>query len=119
MAMAWRIKQGEVGKVLTAVLSDEDGAVDLTGWTVTVTASSSIGGAPTIDAAECDIDADQGANTGHVSLTLDGTTANIAPSENGYYLEFSGTAPGGAVIKFPNRKSAEQSYGRLVVRKSL
>lgn len=119
MGMTWRFKRGEVGKVLTAVLSDEDGPVDLTGWTVTVTASTSIGGTPTIDDAACAVDADQSANKGQVSLTLNSTTANIAASENGYYLEFSGTAPGGAVIKFPNRKSAEQSYARLVVRKSL
>lgn len=119
MGMTWRIKQGEVGKVLEGVLSDEDGAVDLTGWTVTVTASPSVGGTPVIDDAACTIDANQTANKGKVTLTLDSTTANIAPSENGYYLEFSGTAPGGAVYKFPNRKAADASYGRLVVRKSL
>lgn len=119
MGMTWRFKQGEVGKVLTGVLSDEDGPVNLTGWTVTATASSSVGGTPVIDDAACTVDPDQTANTGKVTLTLNSTTANIAASENGYYLEFSGTAPGGAVIKFPNRKSADASYGRLVVRKSL
>lgn len=119
MGMTWRIKRGEVGKVLTAVLSDDNGEIDLTGWTITVTASQSVGGAPIIDEAACDIDADQSANKGKVTLTLDSTTANIAANENGYFLEFSGTSPAGAVYKFPNRQSVEQSYGRLVVRKSL
>lgn len=119
MGMTWRFKQGEVGKVLAGVLSDEGGPVDLTGWTVTVSASNSVGGTPVINDAACTIDPDQTANTGKVTLTLNSTTANIAASENGYYLEFSGTAPGGAIYKFPNRKSAEASYARLVVRKSL
>lgn len=119
MGMYWRIKQGEVGKVLTGVLSDEDGELNLTGWTVTVTASPSVGGTPVIDDAACTVDPDQSANRGKVSLTLNSTTANIAANENGYLIEFTGVTPGGAVIRFPNRKSAEQSYGRLVVRKSL
>lgn len=119
MGMTWRFKQGETGKVLSGTLSDENGPVNLTGWTVTVTASASVGGDPVIDSAACTVDADQDANTGMVTFTLDGTTSAIAPSEAGYFLEFSGTAPGGAVYKFPNRKSAEQSYGRLVVRRSL
>lgn len=119
MGMSWRIKQGEVGKELCGTLSDENGPVDLSGWTVTVTASASVGGTPVIDDAACNVDPDQVNNTGKVTLTLNSTTANVGPSENGYYLEFTGTSPGGAVYRFPNRKSAEQSYGRLVVRKSL
>lgn len=119
MGMTWRFKQGEIGKVLTGILSDDDGPIDLTSWDVTVTAAQTIGGTPVINDAMCTIDPDQVTNKGQISLTLDATTANIAASENGYYLEFSGITPSDAVIKFPNRKAAEQSYGRLVVRKSL
>lgn len=119
MGMYWRFKQGEVGKILEGVLSDEDGPVNLAGWTVTVTASSTVGGDPVIEDASVTPDPDQSANPGKFTFTLDSTTANIAPNESGYFLEFSGTGPGGAVTKFPNRKSLDQSYARLVVRKSL
>jgi len=119
MGLAWRYKQGEVGKVLEGVLSDEDGAINLSGWTVTVTASKSVGGDEVISSAACAIDADQDANRGKITFTLDGTTANLDANENGYFLEFTGVAPGGAIFRFPNRKAVEQSYGRLIVRKSL
>lgn len=119
MGMTWRIKQGELGRVLSGTLLDDDGPINLTGYTVTLSVSQTIEGTPLIANDACVIDPDQVANTGRISYTLTPTSSSLPVNEKGYYLEFTVVLPNGAIHKFPNKKSLEASYGRLVVRDSL
>lgn len=109
------LKRGEEGSLLEATLYDEDGAVNLTGWTVTVTARRGTA-APVIDDAACTVLADQATTgRGRITYEFDASTANVAKGV--YDLEFKGTAADNSVFYFP--KSKEKPYGVLRVIESL
>lgn len=109
------LKRGEVGSTLQATLSDENGAVNLTGWTVTVTARKGID-TPVIDEGSCTLAANQTTTgKGKVSYEFTATTANIAAGT--YDLEFKGTNSDGDVHYFP--KSKDKPYATLTVIESL
>ena len=105
------LKRGEVGTRLNFTLKDADGAVNLTGWTVTVTARRGAN-APVIDNAACTLEANQtttGKGKAYYSFTS--TTANVAVGS--YDLEFKGVAPGNVVHYFP--KSRDARFAKLLV----
>ncbi|MFZ9272094.1 MAG: hypothetical protein ACO24B_01620 [Ilumatobacteraceae bacterium] len=109
------LKRGEVGTRLEFTLKDKDGAVNMNGWTVTVTAKKG-SDAPAIEDAACVLEANQpttGKGKGYYQF--DSTTANIAAGL--YSLEFKGVAPGGATHFFP--KSRDPKYARLLVLETL
>ena len=105
------LKRGEVGSLMQFTLKDEDGAVNLNGWTVTVTARKG-SAAPVIDEAACVLEANQPTTgKGKGSYEFDATTANIPAGT--YNLEFKAVNPGGDVYYFP--KNRKEPYARLFV----
>lgn len=110
----WTFKRGSVGKVLEGNLRDANGPFEITG-TLTVTAKKA-GVSPVINAASCTPDADQTANKGDFTFTLDGTTANIAAGT--YNIEFR-HVDGANVSVWPDDPNASKMYGKLVVTEAL
>lgn len=105
------IKRGASGAVMTVTLRDEDGVVDLTGFTgVTVTASMG-DDSPVMAALAMAFAADR--TTGIVSYAFTPTTSDIEPGT--YDLEFEGTDASGDKHVFPTNKNVP--YGKLVVQK--
>lgn len=105
------LKRGEVGTRLNFTLKDADGAINLTGWTVTVTARRGAN-APVIDNAACTLEANQTTTgKGKAYYTFTSTTANVAVGS--YDLEFKGVAPGNVVHYFP--KSRDARFAKLLV----
>lgn len=109
------LKQGEEGTVMSFTLRDENGPVNLDGWTVTM--SARLGKQdPAIDEAPCVLSPDQlTTGKGKGTFTFDEETSNIPTGT--YRLEFKGTTAGGAVFFFPKAKGA--AYATLVVQKPL
>ena len=111
----YTLKRGEVGTVMEFTLSDSDGAVNLGGWTVTLTARKKEEAAA-IEDASCTVLANQSTTgKGKGTYTFDSTTAAIPAGT--YQLEFKGTSPGGAVYYFP--KSPDKPYAVLNVVEAL
>jgi hypothetical protein len=105
------LKRGEVGTLLEFTLKDADGAVNMNGWTVTVTARRGSND-PVIDNAACTLVANQPTTgKGKGSYTFTNVTANIPVGV--YDLEFKGVAPGGIVHYFP--KSRDERFASLLV----
>lgn len=110
------LKRGEVNTLLEFTLEDEDGPVNLSGWTVTVTAKAKTGGTKVIDNGACTLLPNQSTtDKGKGYYTFNSTTANIAAGV--YDLEFKGVAPGSRVAFFP--KDQYEPYARLRVIESL
>ena len=105
------LKRGEVGTLLEFTLNDNDGAVNLNGWTVTITAKKG-SNTPVIDEAACTLEPNQPTTgKGKGTYEFDSTTANI-PSGT-YNLEFKATNPSGDVYYFP--KTHKEPYALLYV----
>lgn len=109
------LKRGEEGTVMNFTLRDENGPVNLTGWTVTVTAQ--LGDEdPAIEGASCTLAANQSTTgKGKASHTFTNETADIPAGV--YRLEFKGVSAGGAVYYFPKAKGA--TYATLIVQEPL
>ena len=104
---------GEVGKVLWFKLepTNDEGvaeAVDISTWTVTLTASR--GGTVYIDDVACTPDPDQVANIGEGTYTFDAITAALNPGD--YSLRIKAD-DGGNIYYFPTL--ASRTYGLLRV----
>lgn len=107
----YTLKRGEVGTVMEFTLKDSDGAVNLGGWTVTVTAAKREE-SPAFEDAACVVAANQNTTgKGQGTYTFDSTTANIPVGT--YNLEFKAVSPGGAVHFFP--KSPDKPFAVLHV----
>lgn len=107
----YTLKRGETGTVMEFTLSDTDGAVNLAGWTVTLSVRKDSEPAVIVDAA-CTIAANQNTTgKGQGTFTFNGTTSAIAAGT--YKLEFKAVSPGGAVHYFP--KSKTTPYAVLTV----
>lgn len=105
------LKRGEVGSLMNFTLSDENGAVNLTGWSVVLTAKKG-SSTPVIDEAACTILGNQSTtNTGKGTYEFDSTTANIAAGT--YNLEFKATNPSGDIYYFP--KTHKEPFALLYV----
>lgn len=105
------LKRGEVGTVMSFTLSDANGAVNLNGWTVTVSARKG-SATPAIDEAACVLLPNQATtDKGKGTYEFDSTTANI---EKGVYdLEFKAVSPTLDVYYFPKEK--HEPYAKLRV----
>ena len=105
------LKRGEVGTLLSFTLSDVNGAVNLNGWTVVVTAKKG-SATPVIDEAACVLLPNQSTtDKGKGTYEFDSTTANIPAGT--YNLEFKATNPSGDVYYFP--KTHKEPYALLYV----
>jgi hypothetical protein len=105
------LKRGEVGTLLEFTLKDANGAVNLNGWTVTVTARRG-NNAPVIDDEACTLLPNQATTDkgkGYYTFTSESAVIPVGA----YDLEFKGVAPGPAVHYFP--KSREQRFAKLLV----
>jgi hypothetical protein len=111
----WTFKQGSIGKVLEGTLKDANGNFEITG-TVTVTAKKQGSTIAVIDDEPCTPNADQVANKGDFTFTLDADTAAVDPGT--YNLEFKHTS-GGNVSIWPDDPNANKQYGKLVVTAAL
>lgn len=107
-------KLGEAGTVLTAVLSDRDGTVNLTSWTITMNIEGLVADAPCTPA-------NQTTNEGQLSCTISGTPFDdLAASliEKSYNAEF--TLTNGAVVhKFPKSADGKRTYFTFKTQESL
>lgn len=106
------LTKGATASVLHFTLFDGSGALDLTGWTVTVTATNLAAGGAGFTDKVCTINADQVANKGKGTYSFDSTTANLELGE--YRLRFKGVDALGGIRYFPTGRGAA-NYGRLVV----
>lgn len=107
----YTLKRGETGTELAFTLYDADGAVNLAGWTVTLSAKQQGEDAAIADAA-CTVGPNQTTTgKGKGVFTFDPETAAIPAGS--YDLEFKGVSPGGAVHYFP--KSKGRPYASLTV----
>ena len=105
------LKRGEVGSVIDFVLRDDDGPVNLNGWTVTLTAKLGDEDAAILNGA-CVLAPDQPTTgKGKGTFTFDEASADIPAGS--YKLEFKGIAPGDNVHYFP--KSKVRAYASLIV----
>lgn len=105
------LKTGEVGTVMDFTLRDDNGPVNLTGWTVTMSARKDEEPA-VIVGASCAIAANQSTTgKGKGSHTFTEETAGIVAGV--YKLEFKGVTPAGDVYYFP--KSKTNPYAVLTV----
>ena len=100
------LTQGAVGTTMEFTLSDEDGPVDITGWTVTIIARHGVDD-PVIDNGACVLTTPA---TGQGTYEFNSTTANIEVGE--YNLQFKGVI-GSDVYYFPTHR--ERRYGTLAV----
>ena len=107
------LKTGATGAILTAVLEDKNGPVDLTDYTVKLTLQKG-NDLPVIDEGTCTVDPDQVANKGKVSYSFV-STANL---ERGTYnAEFKATDINGRDSIFPSNKRTP--YARVIVQQAL
>jgi hypothetical protein len=106
------LKRGEVGTLLEFTLEDDNGPVNLNGWTVTATARNRRGGDVAINDAACTLAPDQ-PNTGKGKGSYEFDTASADIPVGQYDLEFKGVAPGGRVSYFPKDKNTP--YASLIV----
>jgi hypothetical protein len=111
----WTYKQGSVGKVLAGTLKDANGNFEITG-AVTVTAKRQGSTIAVINDEPCAPAADQVANTGDFTYTLDVDSAAVDPGT--YNLEFKHTA-GSNISIWPDDPNSNKQYGKLVVTASL
>lgn len=109
------LKRGEKGTVMSFTLRDESGLVNLTDWTITLTAQ--LGDEdPAIVSAACDVAGSQTTTgKGKASHTFTEETADIPAGV--YRLEFKGVTPAGDVYYFPKAKGA--TYATLIVQEPL
>jgi hypothetical protein len=115
MAEEYVLKRGEVGTLLEFTLSDANGAVNLNGWTVTMTAKKGSAD-PVIDEVPCVLLPNQATtDKGKGTYEWDATTANIPAGT--YNLEFKAVNPSGDVFYFP--KTYKEPYAILRVVESL
>lgn len=107
----YTLKRGEVGTLLQATLSDDNGTVNLNGWTVTMTVKKGSNTA-VVDEAVCTVVAGQpSSNKGKIEYEWDATTANIPAGD--YNLEFKAVNPTSDVYYFP--KHPKEPYAILHV----
>lgn len=108
-------KRGETGAVLTATLSDRDGPVDLSDWTVTLNVRAKPGGAKIIDNAPCTGGAD-----GVVTCEIgDASFADAAGlRENQYKAEFK-VVRGGVKLYWPKHENNQRTYFVFEVQNAL
>lgn len=111
MATTFEMKQGQTGAVLSATLSDADGAVDLSTFAWVKMTVQAPPAAAVIDAVACTIDPDQTTNPGVITFAFTGSYAELQPAT--YSLEFTGQDGAGKIHVFP--VSATTPYGTLVV----
>ncbi len=102
------LKSGATGATLSAQLTDSAGALDVTGWTITITVRRGRD-APVIDNQPCTV------NGGGAIEFIFAEHANI-PADN-YNVEFKGIDPSGGVHYFPSHKT--EPYGLLIVKANL
>lgn len=110
MAEEYVLKKGEVGTIMEFTLKDADGAVNLNGWTVTMSVKKG-SASPVIDEAACSVDANQTTNKGKGTYEWTNVTANIDAGK--YNMEFKAVNPGGDVYYFP--KTAKEPFAILKV----
>lgn len=93
-------------------LCDENGAVNLAGWTVTMSVKKRGATTPVVDEDSCTLLPNQSTtDKGKGTYEWDSTSANIAVGD--YYLEFKAVNPDGDIYYFP--KSAKEPYAILHV----
>lgn len=107
----FEMKTGQTAAVLTVVLSDADGPVDLTGWAWVKLTVRRKPGTAVIAASAMTADADQVANPGKAIFAFTGANATLTPGV--YDIEIKGQDAGGLVHYFP--VSETEPYGKLVV----
>lgn len=110
MSNITNLKRGASGTVLTATLSDEDGAFNLTGMTVAIYVFQG-SATPVINGAACTVVT---AAEGTISFAFDATTSDLTPGE--YRIEFVATDGSGKKYIFPSDRT--RPYGRLIVKDS-
>lgn len=111
----YTLKRGEVGTVLEFTLRDRNGLVNLTDWTLTMTARKS-NGEPAIDEVVCTIAPSQ-TTTGKGKGSYQFTEETCDIPAGVYRLEFKGTTPSNDVYYFPKAKGA--TYATLIVQEPL
>lgn len=107
----FEIKTGQTSAVLSVVLSDSRGPVDLTGFAWVKLTVRRPPGTAVIAAVAMTADADQTANPGKVTFAFTGSYATITPGE--YDIEIKGQDAGGLVHYFP--VSEDEPFGKLIV----
>lgn len=118
--LLFKLKVGEVGKVIEADLMDASGAfIDLTGRDVFF--SMARGSSVVIDAEACVNDSNQGArpsgNRGKTRFTF-GTIANtLTPGT--YNAEFVVVEPDGDRLIYPNSLNTGRDVVRVIVTRSI
>jgi hypothetical protein len=109
------LKQGEVGKVIRFTLSDADGAVDLTNYTVTMTLKKG-SAAAVVDEASVTKETQSGATLGKCHHTFDATTADLTP---GIYKGELKLTSGSNVLYWPVDEKEKRTYFTVEVQKPL
>lgn len=105
-------KLGENGAVLTATLSDGDGAFDTTGFTITLNVRKSESSPLLVDDAPC-----SGNSSGVVTCTIDDGFDTL--TQKGEYLAEYKLVNGSTVLFWPKNVKNERTYFRFIVQKSL
>lgn len=109
-------KIGENGAVLTAHLSDRDGFVTLTGWTVTLNVSR--GATLLVDDAPCVPDPDQTTNKGKLTCTINNPAFAALTRVEELNGEFK-LVQGPTTLYFPKSPDNKRTYFTFEVQKSL
>lgn len=109
------LKRGEVGSLMTFVLSDDNGEINLAEWTVTMTVKKGSSTPVVLNAACSILPLQNGADKGKGTYEWDSTTANIPVGR--YNLEFKAVNPSGDVYYFP--KKTKEPYAVLIVMEPL
>jgi hypothetical protein len=120
------VKIGETAKVISVILKETDPVSgdmlpkDLTTYSQMQMKVTSTLGAVIINNAPCVIDANQMANKGKITCTLDITVAaqpGIVPGT--HRLEFNGLNAAGKQRYWPIDEDGERTYGTFIIQRSL
>lgn len=110
-------KKGEIGKEIGFTLSDADGPVDLTSWTVTLTVAERSSSTPVFSGEAVTKRTQSGATLGQCYHTLNSTTANI--TEKDYKACELKLTNGSQVRYWPVNKDSNRTYFSIEVQKAM
>jgi hypothetical protein len=107
------VKRDEIGKLIEFTLSDVDGTVDLTNYTVTMTLKK---GSTVATSAASVVKRNQETNKGECYHTW---TANTIPDKKGTYKGELKLVNGPNILYWPCNKDGEKTYFTVIVQDPL
>ncbi len=117
MGLKVTFKKGEVGRTLDFALTDANGAVDLTNWTVTMAVARSKNASPVLTGQSVTKRTQSGLTLGQCFHTLDATSANIAVGE--YKACELKLVNGPNVLHWPVNENDDKTYFTIEVQKPI